>query len=161
MKNYIILAHNFNLRQEHIMNFSRIAGLTISVLMLIPAIAFAEITSITVKVKNLSPPTGTVEVTLFNSAETFMQEPYRQHSGTIGEDGEYKTVFTDLTAGEYAVVVAHDANDNGKLDPGFLGFGGEGYGFSNKASSWFGRPDYEDVKIMTDPAGTLVEIDFE
>jgi len=142
------------------MNFSNIAGLTLS-LLLGPAIALAESTSITVNVKNLSPPTGTVEVTLFNSEETFMLDPYRQQSGKSSESGEFETVITDLTAGEYAVVVVHDANDNGKLDPGFLGFGGESYGFSNKASSWFGRPDYEDVKIMTDPAGTLVEIDFD
>lgn len=142
------------------MNLSNIAGLTLA-LLLSPATALADFTSMTVSVKNLSPPTGTVEVSLFNSEETFMLEPYRQQSGKSSENGEFKTQFTDLAAGEYAVVVVHDANDNGKLDPGFLGFGGENYGYSNNASSWFGRPDYKDVTILTEPAGTLVEIDFE
>jgi uncharacterized protein (DUF2141 family) len=126
-----------------------------------PPVVFVEITSLAVSIKNLSPPTGTVEVTLFNSAETFMKEPYRQQSGKSNEKGEFITEFTDLTSGEYAVVVVHDANDNGKLDTGFLGFGGESYRFSNNASSWFGRPDYEDAVIVTAPEGNLVEIDFE
>ena len=129
--------------------------------MLFPALATAEITSLAVSIKNLSPPTGTVEVTLFNSAETFMKEPYRQQSGKSNENGEFITEFTDLTSGEYAVVVVHDANDNGKLDTGFLGFGGESYRFSNDAWSWFGRPDFEDASIITAPDGNLVEIDFE
>lgn len=143
------------------MKFSRFCRLAAPVLLIHPALAIAEITSLAVSIKNLSPPTGTVEVTLFNSAETFMKEPYRQQSGKSNEKGEFLTEFTDLTSGEYAVVVVHDANDNGKLDTGFLGFGGESYRFSNNASTWFGRPDYEDARIVTAPDGNLVEIDFE
>ena len=143
------------------MKFSRFCRLAALLLMIYPAFAIAEITSLAVSIKNLSPPAGTVEVTLFNSPETFMKEPYRQQSGKSNEKGEFITEFTDLTSGEYAVVVVHDANDNGKLDTGFLGFGGESYRFSNNASSWFGRPDYEEARIVTAPDGNLVEIDFE
>jgi uncharacterized protein (DUF2141 family) len=152
------------------MNSSRLARLATVAILLNSITAFAqtnprvvivEITSLAVSIKNLSPPTGTIEVTLFNSAETFMKEPYRQQSGKSNEKGEFITEFTDLTSGEYAVVVVHDANDNGKLDTGFLGFGGESYRFSNNASSWFGRPDFEDAVIVTAPEGNLVEIDFE
>jgi uncharacterized protein (DUF2141 family) len=152
------------------MNSSRLARLATVAILLNSVTAFAqtnprvvivEITSLAVSIKNLSPPTGTIEVTLFNSAETFMKEPYRQQSGKSNEKGEFITEFTDLTSGEYAVVVVHDANDNGKLDTGFLGFGGESYRFSNNASSWFGRPDFEDAVIVTAPEGNLVEIDFE
>jgi uncharacterized protein (DUF2141 family) len=142
------------------MTVTRFSRLVAALLLATPVIASAEITSLAVSIKNLSPATGTVEVTLFNSAETFMKEPYRQQSGKANEQGEFITEFNDLTSGEYAVVVVHDANDNGKLDTGFLGFGGESYRFSNNASSWFGRPDYEDAKIATAPDGNLVEIDF-
>ncbi len=143
------------------MKLSKLSWLAAPFLLIHPAFATAEITSLAVSIKNLSPPTGTVEVTLFNSAETFMKEPYRQQSGKSNEKGEFITEFTDLTSGEYAVVVVHDANDNGKLDTGFLGFGAESYRFSNDASSWFGRPDFEDAVIVTAPEGNLVEIDFE
>lgn len=143
------------------MKLSRFGRLTALLLLANPVIATAEITSLAVSITNLSPATGTVEVTLFNSAETFMKEPYRQQSGKANEQGGFITEFNDLSEGEYAVVVVHDANDNGKLDTGFLGFGGESYRFSNNASSWFGRPDYEDAKIVTAPDGNLVEIDFK
>jgi uncharacterized protein (DUF2141 family) len=141
------------------MTFLKPAGLALAALFFNPAIAMAETTSLTISVTNLSPPTGTVEVSLFNTEESFMKDPYRQQSGKCGEKGEYITEFTDLTSGEYAVVVVHDANDNGKLDSGFLGFGGESYGYSNIAPPMFGRPDYEDVKILTASDGNLVEIE--
>jgi uncharacterized protein (DUF2141 family) len=143
------------------MKFAKLAALTLSVWSLIPALAFAEATSLAVNVKNLPSTTGTVEVSLFNSEEMYLKEPYRQQSGSVGEDGTYSTVFTDLAAGEYAVVVVHDENDNGTLDSGFLGFGGESYGFSNNVFSLFGRPGFDAVKIIAGPEGATVEIDLD
>jgi uncharacterized protein (DUF2141 family) len=129
--------------------------------MLSPALALAELPGVRVLASNLSPAAGTAEITLFNSAESFLKEPYFQQSGKVDEDGSFQAEFVDLPDGEYAVVVVHDANDNGKLDRGFLGFGGESYGYSNQAHSWFGRPDFEDAKFTVDQPGTLVEIDFD
>lgn len=116
-------------------------------LLLLPGLCLAELPTITVVVTGGEPPTGTIEVSLFNSADTFMKEPLLQHSGPIGEDGSYSTEFASVNEGEYAVVVVHDANDNGKLDRGFLGFGGEQYAFSNNARPWFGWPDFDKVKV--------------
>jgi uncharacterized protein (DUF2141 family) len=143
------------------MSFTRHIQLVFFILLLSPALALAELPSVRVVVSSLSPATGTVEISLFDSAESFMIEPHLQQSGTAGEDGSFETEFVSLPEGEYAVVVVHDANDNGKLDSGFLGFGGESYGYSNNARSWFGRPDFEDAKIVVDQPGTLVEIDFD
>ena len=143
------------------MSFPKHFGLVLAILFATPAGAMAESASMTVSVKNLSPPTGSVEISLFDSQETYMKETLRQQSGKSSESGEYETVFNDLTPGDYAVVVVHDANDNGKLDTGFLGFGGENYGFSNQASSWFGRPDYEEAKITVEVSGTQVDIDLK
>ena len=143
------------------MSFTKFIQLAFFMSLLSPAPALAELPGVRVVVSNLSPTTGTVEISLFDSAESFMVEPYLQQSGTAGEDGSFETEFVSLPDGEYAVVVVHDANDNGKLDSGFLGFGGESYGYSNNARSLFGRPDFEDVKILVDQPGTLVEIDFD
>ena len=129
--------------------------------LLSPTLALADLPSVRVVVSGLSPAAGTVEISLFDSADSFMVEPHLQQSGTAGEDGSFETEFVSLPDGEYAVVVVHDANDNGKLDSGFLGFGGEGYGFSNNAQSWFGWPDFEDAKIMVDQPATLVEISLD
>ena len=143
------------------MRFTQYIQLALFMSLLSPVLALADLPSVRVVVSGLSPATGTVEVSLFDSAESFMVEPHLQQSGTAGEDGSFETEFVSLPDGEYAVVVVHDANDNGKLDRGFLGFGGEGYGFSNNAQSWFGWPDFEDVKIMVDQPATLVEINLD
>ena len=143
------------------MSFTKYLQLAFFLLLLSPALALAELPGVWVMVSGLSPATGTVEISLFDSAESFMVEPHLQQSGTAGEDGSFETEFVSLPDGEYAVVVVHDANDNGKLDNGFLGFGGEGYGFSNNAQSWFGWPDFEDAKIMVDQPATLVEINLD
>ena len=143
------------------MSFSKHFKLAVFMSLLSPALALADLPGVRVVVSGLSPATGTVEVSLFDSAESFMLEPHLQQSGTAGEDGSFETAFVGLPDGEYAVVVVHDANDNGELDSGFLGFGGESYGYSNNVRSWFGRPDFEDAKIMVDQPGTLVEIDLK
>jgi uncharacterized protein (DUF2141 family) len=143
------------------MSFSKYLKLAFFISLLSPALVLAELPSVRVVVSGLSPAAGTVEVSLFDSAETFMIEPSLQQSGTAGEDGSFETEFVSLADGEYAVIVVHDANDNGELDSGFLGFGGESYGYSNNVRPWFGRPDFEDVKIMVDQPGTLVEIDLK
>ena len=143
------------------MRFTKYIQLALFMSLLSPALALAELPGVRVVVSGLSPATGTVEISLFDSAESFMKEPYLQQSGPVDEDGSFETKFVSLPDGEYAVVVVHDANDNGKLDSGFLGFGGEGYGFSNNARSWFGWPDFEDAKIMVDQPATLVEIDLD
>ena len=102
---------------------------------------------IIVRVSDGEPPTGTLEISLFNSAEFFLQNPYLQTSGPINEDGSYHARFGKVPPGEYAVVVVHDENDNGELDTGFLGFGGETYAFSNDVKPLFGRPSFDEVKF--------------
>ena len=143
------------------MNFIKYAQYTLLLLMLSPALALAELSSVKVRVSNISQATGNVEITLFDSAESFLNEVYLQQSGMADEEGRFEVEFSGLPDGEYAVVVVHDANDNGKLDNGFLGFGGESYGYSNNAKPWFGRPDFEDVKFTVDQGERLVEIDFD
>lgn len=96
------------------------------------------------------PATGTVEISLFNSSENFLVNPYLQTSGPINEDGSYTARFGKVPPGDYAVVVVHDENDNGKLDTGFLGFGGETYAFSNDVRPLFGRPGFDEASFRVD-----------
>lgn len=119
--------------------------------------AEAQLATLTVHVRGADPATGTVEVSLFNSADTFMAQPFLQVSGVVGEDGSEEAIFEAVPTGEYAVVVAHDANDNGELDSGFLGFGGESYAWSNNVSPWFGWPEFDDAKFSVE-SDTEIEI---
>jgi len=137
-----------------------VAHIALVLALLNPAVLLAAIPGVTVEVSNFSTTSGTVEVSLFNSAESFLVEPYLQQSGQVGENGTFSTRFASLPEGEYAVVVVHDANDNGQLDLGFLDFGGEDYGYSNHDRPWFGRPDFDEVKFEVGDTEVLIEIDL-
>lgn len=119
--------------------------------------AQAQLATLTVHVRGANPPNGTAEVSLFNSSDTFMREPFLQVSGEFSEDGNQDAVFAAVPTGNYAVVVVHDANGNGQLDRGILGIGGEHYAWSNGVSPWFGWPDFEDVMFPVE-ADTEIEI---
>jgi len=120
----------------------------------------ADTLDLIVRVVAADPPTGTLELSLFATADLFLEEPFLQTSGPVNEDGTYRARFGKLPPGEYAVVVVHDENGNGQLDTGFLGFGGESYAYSNDARPLFGRPGFDEAKfaVTTD---TRIEITLE
>jgi uncharacterized protein (DUF2141 family) len=120
----------------------------------------ADTLDLIVRVVDADPATGTLEISLFASAELFLKEPFLQTSGPVNEDGTYLARFGKLPPGEYAVVVVHDENDNGQLDTGFLGFGGESYAYSNDAKPLFGRPGFDEAKFAV-TADTRIEITLE
>ena len=139
------------LRGRHLINLASLA-------LLCPTLALAALPALSVHVSNALPATGTVEVTLFNSADSFMREAYLQQSGEISESGEFTANFAGLEEGEYAVVVVHDENGNEAYDNGFLGIGAEGIGYSNNVRPWFFRPDFDDVKFTVNADSTEIEI---
>lgn len=141
--------------------FSKISRLTALVLALTPALAMAELPNLTVNIVDADPATGTIEISLFNSAENFLKQPYEQRPCKPAEDGSCNVTFAALDESDYAVVVVHDENDNKKLDNGFLGFGAESFAYSNGASNpLFGRADFEDAKI-TITESTTIEISLD
>lgn len=115
--------------------------------LLAPA-AEAQLARLEVTVHGLEPATGTVEVSLFNSATTFLKKPFLQKAAAVDGAEKLTFEFVGLLDGEYALVVVHDENDNKVLDNGFLGFGGEGIGYSNDAVPWLlGRPSFDAARF--------------
>lgn len=102
---------------------------------------------LTVKVTGLTPEAGTVEVSLFDSADSFMKKPFFQEAGVPDAEGNLQVRFLNVFEGTYGLVVVHDENGNSVYDSGFLGFGAEPVGYSNDASPWLGRPSFEAVSF--------------
>ena len=123
--------------------------------------AEAELPSLAVYVTSTVPATGTLEITLFDSEQNFMQEAFLQLSGEVNEDGTYSGYFAGLEEGDYALVVVNDENGNGGYDSGFLGFGAEPLGYSNNVRPLLGRPDFEDVKFSIGPGVNEIKISLE
>jgi uncharacterized protein (DUF2141 family) len=61
--------------------------------------------------------------------------------------GMQSTVFTQLPAGRYAIVVIHDENDNGRLDKNLWAMPIEGYGFGNNAQGFLSAPSFDAAAI--------------
>ena len=140
---------------------SKITAMTgLALLALAPAPCLAQLADLAIRVVEAGTVEGAIEVSLFNSADTFMREPFLQTSGAVAADGTFVAYFTAVPAGRYAVVAVHDENSNGKLDNGLFGLGGEGYGFSNHASPMFGWPDFEDAAFTVEgPTGIEIKLD--
>jgi uncharacterized protein (DUF2141 family) len=62
----------------------------------------------------------------------------------------------DLPAGDYAVKLFQDENDNGQIDKSVIGIPTEPYGFSNNGGS-YGQPSFDEAKVMVDKV-TEIEI---
>jgi len=143
------------------MKKASLAHVALTLALLFPATLMAALPVVTVQIINFPSTNGTVEVSLFDSPESFLVEPFLQRSGKVNESHSFETKFSALPPGEYAVVIVHDANDNGKLDSGFLDIGGESYAYSNGVKPWFGRPDFDEVKFTVDETDVVVEIDLD
>jgi len=130
-------------------------------LLLMPLLAEAELAKLTVTIRGLVPATGTVEISVFNSAESFLHKPVLQKSEPVDGKGEITAEFFGMVEGNYAVVAVHDENDNGALDTGFLGFGGESYGYSNDAFSWLGRPGFDAARFAIGAEDVEIFIDLD
>ena len=78
------------------------------------------------------PVNGTVIAMLFNSSNTFvdLRDPVKVI--TLPPGGTTFGRIPDLSSGEYALVVYHDENGNGRLDENFIGIPSEPLGFSNR-----------------------------
>lgn len=99
-----------------------------------------------VTITGVKKTTGTVLVSLFDSPATFMKKSLDNKNVAVKGD-TVEVIFNDLPAGEYAVTLFHDENDNGKMDTGQYGIPIEAYGFSNNAKATYGPPRYDACKF--------------
>jgi uncharacterized protein (DUF2141 family) len=75
----------------------------------------------------------------------------------IAASGKEVVLKFDLPAGEYAVQVLHDENDNGKLDTNFMGMPTEGYGFSNNPQV-MRRAHFDEAKFPLGEAAASIVV---
>ena len=102
---------------------------------------------------------GAVRVTIYDSAETFLEAPAEKIAGEIGEDGVVAFDLAGLTPGEYAFAIYIDENGDGKLNRNPIGLPTERYAFSNGFGAKLRKPTFEETKVEIAP-GTLIEIDL-
>ena len=72
-----------------------------------------------------------------------------------------RIVFADLPAGEYAVSLFHDADEDGELDTVLLGLPVEGFGFSNDARGLFGPPGFDAASVTVGEAELQIRVKLD
>lgn len=92
--------------------------------------------SLTVEVNDLRNSNGTVLFALYDRQDAFPDENYQKYlrklTGKIAKGTSHVT-FENLPAGNYAVNILHDENNDGKIKKGII-LPKEGLGFSNYQS---------------------------
>ncbi len=117
-------------------------------------------TTCLVKVHGLRNTKGSVMLAVFKDEVGFPSQT--QHAvftdlKRANEPIEFR--LSGLQAGQYAISLLHDENQDGTLNCNFFGKPLEGYGFSNNAKGWFGPPSFESSKFQL-PQKTVLEINL-
>lgn len=114
---------------------------------------------LTVSISQLRSNKGHVLISLFKEGAGFPDEPkhaFRKEKLRIYNNSA-TIAFSDLPAGEYAIAILHDENDDLKMNKTWLGLPKEGYGFSNNVMGTFGPPSYSKAKFRVGAGGHAMQ----
>ena len=115
---------------------------------------------------------GTILIGLYDSPESFnraielsdkegfLNDPNRFAAVALRANAAMMSsvVFTNLNPGQYAIILFHDENGNGKLDKNALGVPTEPYGFSNNVQGFLGPPAFRKAAMLLNAGDKAVRI---
>ena len=112
--------------------------------------------TLTIVVTDITASEGMIMVQVMSNEEEFKgtQSPIASIMQRA-QSGETTFSTSNLPAGNYAIRVMHDVNNNGELDSNFVGMPTEPWGMSNNAKGNFGPPKWSEVKFKLD--GTVTQ----
>jgi len=113
---------------------------------------------LTINIIDVEQGKGHILVALFEGNENYNDGKSVKATKVKAEHKKESVVFHDLAAGEYAVKMYQDENDNDELDRNMMGIPEEGYGFSNNVGM-FGTPKYKETKFIVKD-NTVIEVDL-
>jgi uncharacterized protein (DUF2141 family) len=108
----------------------------------------AETGTLLVMIQGFKSTEGQLMVALYNTEKEFMNKDPFKGSTTLISASQELIRFDNLPYGDYAVVVLHDMNKDGKLDKNEFGIPTEGYGFSNNVMGKFGPPSWMQASFV-------------
>lgn len=147
-------------RRRHPEHATAAAVLAVMLALLVPGRAAAEGT-LRVTATNVASDAGSFIVWVYDDAEAWLGDGWRTRKvvKVAGQRaGDAITVEIPLPAGEYALSVFHDVDDDGKLERNFLGLPKEPAGLSNNLRPKFGPPRWKDAKFAVGDGVTVQEI---
>ena len=116
---------------------------------LIAGFASNENPQLAIEIQNIEVVEGYIRIGVFNSEEKFLKRNSTFKNYIIAvESNTEKIVIDDLPKGEYAFILYHDINSDGKMNRKFIGIPKEPFGFSNNVRPKLAKPTFEECKFV-------------
>jgi uncharacterized protein (DUF2141 family) len=123
------------------------------------AFAPPKLTRLSVSIQGIRSPKGKILATLYRSEKSFGKPAEAQVAqASVTLEKTATLLFSDSHAGEMALLLFHDENDNGKLDTGIFGIPKEGYGASNDPKMRMGPPRWRETRFLLTGVGSEREL---
>jgi uncharacterized protein (DUF2141 family) len=156
---------NRHQREEFLMR------LVLAVLLILLALP-VNASELRITVEGIRSPHGTILIGLYDNIESFsraiqvsdkdgfLNDPNRFAAVALRANAAMKSavVFTNLDPGQYAIILFHDENGNGKLDKNAVGEPTEPYGFSNNVQGFLGPPAFKKALMRVNADDKAVRI---
>ena len=99
------------------------------------------------QVDQITKTKGVMMIALYNSADNYKSDKNVFSGQKIAVTKDTLVVnFGDVPAGDYAIKLYQDENENGVIDKNTIGMPTEGYGFSNNGGT-MGQPSFDEAKF--------------
>lgn len=116
---------------------------------LIAGFASNENPQLAIEIQNIEVVEGYIRIGVFNSEEKFLKRNSTFKNYIIAVESNTETiVIDDLPKGEYAFILYHDINSDGKMNRKFIGIPKEPFGFSNNVRPKLAKPTFEECKFV-------------
>ena len=102
-------------------------------------------TSVTITVTDVRNAKGVIRACITSSAADFPKcdVAATSHKLIVAAADTLTLRFVDIAPGTYAIALAHDENNNGKMDRALMLMPKEGFGFSRDAKVMMGPPKFK------------------
>jgi uncharacterized protein (DUF2141 family) len=119
--------------------------------------------ALSVTINGIKNKQGQICLSLFENEQGFPNNGNNaiQISCIEVTDTQLEVTFPNLQAGNYAVAVFHDANNDGILNRNWLGIPTEGFGFSQNPNILKGIPKFADSAITVTESHTNIEVQLQ
>ncbi len=107
--------------------------------------ARAQLYRVEVCFTNIKKVGGKLEVGLYNNPRTFPVDDQEYKDVQVPVNSDSICYTFSLPAGQYAIAVYHDVNNNDKIDRNLIGRPTEQYGFSNNARPFLSAPKFKEA----------------
>lgn len=115
-------------------------------------------TELSIHVSNIKSATAPLRIGIYNDASRFPDENGCLVTRVVvpGKTGEFTVTISGLGAGDYALAVYQDIDNNGKLSKNIFGYPKEPFCFSNNIKPVFSAPAFSKCKVtLASPASDV------